>query len=98
MSQNTIAIGTRLYNHGDMANASHFSTVTEVNSDKWGTHIKVQTDDGATYQIEACMISPVYKGHGGTRIVTAEVYRAWREERIAKLESKLATAERLAFE
>ena len=36
------------------------------------------------------MISPVYKGHGGTRIVTIEAYNAYRKEQLAKIDARLA--------
>jgi len=37
----------------------------------------------APYWIPACAISPVYKGHGGTRIVTEVAYQTWRKQQYA---------------
>jgi hypothetical protein len=81
MSQNTLKVGTEIYNSGDRANAEHFAVITEIVTDKWGTHLHIVPNaesELAPYWIDDCLVSPEYKGHGGTRIVTVEAYRIWR--------------------
>lgn len=70
--------GTRLYDHGDMANESQWGTITAVESDTWGTHYTVETDGGGSYRIDTGFVSAEFKGHSGTRIVTEEAYNAYR--------------------
>ena len=84
-----LKVGDCIYNHGDMANASHFGTISRVIIDKWGTHYEIAPDKDLDtgdapaeeqrkpYTISAAQISPSYLGHGGTRIVTAEAYQSW---------------------
>ncbi len=82
----TYPVGTRIYNHGDMANSEHFGAIVKAWSDRWGFHYEIQIDDEYEaegypqhrYIIESVMISPVYKGHGGTRIVTEAEYNRWQ--------------------
>lgn len=74
--------GTRIFNHGDMANPERFGVITRVYSDRWGDHMDVAYDDGR----ESRMLSPSqfsreYLGHGGTRFVTEEAYKRWRMAR-----------------
>ncbi len=85
MENTTLEIGTRIWNNGDMANASHFGTVTGMRGD----HYEITADNGdeigrgKPYYIPACMVSPEFKGHGGTRIVTEAAYRAFYESQRA---------------
>ena len=85
--QPTLAIGTRVYNHGDMANAPHFGTLTSVRSDRWGTHYVIRQDSGESYIISPAQVSPEFMGHSGTRIVTEEAYKSFRAARIAQLKA-----------
>lgn len=80
-------IGTKVYNHGDMANQSHFGTVTKMN----GNTIKIRPDepDIETYSVETFMFSPEFKGHCGTRLVLAAAYDKWFNEQINKQPSHL---------
>lgn len=82
--------GTRIFNGGDMANLPHWGTITCIYSDTWGTHVVIAPEDddlypdGETYTVPLVMVQHVYKGHGGTRIVTEKAYDAWRAAQIAK--------------
>jgi hypothetical protein len=91
-----LEIGTRVYNHGDMANVPHFGTIVEVRTDpRWGTDLRIQPDDDAgskDYWVNPCVFSPVYLGHGGTRFVTEEAYQAWRAAQLANLQRRMLQA------
>lgn len=80
-------VGTRMYNHGDMANPPHFGTVVGYRS----RHMEIRPDaselyDGKeTYCFPAAMVSHEFNGHSGTRIVTEAAYRAYRKARIDEM-------------
>lgn len=80
-------IGTKVYNHGDMANQSHFGTVTKIT----GNTIKISPDepDIEPYFVETFMFSPEFKGHCGTRFVLAAAYDKWFNEQINRQPSHL---------
>jgi hypothetical protein len=88
MKLSELPIGTRIYNHGDMANRPHFGTVTRhLPHKRWPAQVEITPDAGAErdpYTISPAVFSPVYRGHGGTRLVTEAAYYAWREERARK--------------
>lgn len=99
--QTELPTKTRIYNQGDMANAPHFGTISKVIKDKWGLRYEItpdkDRDDGCCpasearrkpYVIPAAGFSPEYLGHGGTRIVTAKEYYAWRKREMAKYTTK----------
>lgn len=77
-----LPIGTRIYNHGDQCNQEHFGTITDINTDRWGTQYEItpdaDSDRDKPYWIPPIMFSPAYLGHGGTRFVTEEAYKDWR--------------------
>lgn len=81
--------GQRVYNGGDMANASHFGTITGIMDDKWGLQYQVtpdaDSDRTAPYWVSSAVFSEEYKGHGGTRFVTKEAYDAFRAVQIARM-------------
>jgi len=88
--QANLNIGDRIYNHGDMANVSHFGTIQAIHAGNYGPRYQVLPDpdsgyDGGPYWIDAYAISPAFKGHGGTRIVTEAAYHAWRNEQLAAM-------------
>ena len=82
-----LIVGNRVYNHGDMANDSHFGTVAQVVRDKWGTHYQIAPDpdcaDRGLYWVDHCAFSDVYRGNGSTRLVAEAAYNAYRNERKA---------------
>lgn len=85
-SKPILPVGTRIFNGGDMANLEHFGTIIKVETDRWGTHYYIKVDDeDREYNIPACAISPEYKGHGGTRIVTIDAYNKYRRAEFAKI-------------
>ena len=83
-----LALRTKMYNHGDMANASHFGMITGIKEDKWGLHYQItpemETGEEASdpYWISSVSLSPEFKGHSGTRIVTKEAYDKWRADQL----------------
>jgi hypothetical protein len=94
MTNQAPRIGTRIYNHGDMANVPHFGEIVAVNDDEYGSWItvKVETDPGATYRytIATAQIDDVFLGHSGTRIVTEESYNVWRTAKLAAFQAAVA--------
>jgi len=81
-----IGVGTRMYNHGDMANIEHTGTVTNVIiDDKWGTQIEITPDDDdiKSYCIPLSMISKFYAGNASTRIVTVDAYNNYRRNGVS---------------
>ena len=83
-----LTTGTRIYNHGDRANLSHFGTITKIETDRWGTHLHITPDpdtDRKPYFIEPHNISKVYAGNGLTRFVLESEYDRYRTEKIAEM-------------
>lgn len=79
-----LAVGTRIFYGGDMANIAAFGVVTKAYADKWGRFVDLNLDDGrALRRISAAMFSEEYLGHGGTRFVTEQAYNKWRAEKLA---------------
>ena len=66
--------GTRIYYGGDMANDEGFGTITEMKTDRWGSHVEITMDDGREIKVDEIAFSSEYKGHGGTRFVTIEAF------------------------
>jgi len=83
--------GTRIYYHGDMANQGGFGTITEaIPANKYAPEqVKVKMDDGREFTIFSSMIEGEYKGHGGTRFVTEEAYKKWRQEKLEQLKKSI---------
>lgn len=82
-----VIIGTRVFNHGDMANIEHFGTITAIESGHYEITPDADSERTKPYCIPFCLFSPVYKGHGGTRFVTEEAYEAFRAEQIATFQN-----------
>jgi hypothetical protein len=80
-----LAVGTRFYYGGDQCNDSAVGTITKIERDTFGTHLRVTYDNGRKTTLEACSFSPVYLGHGGTRFVTLEAYNTFQRERYRQL-------------
>jgi hypothetical protein len=87
MSKVELNIGTRVYNNGDMANQSHFGTVTDIKTGRFGTQIEITPDADSDrtrpYFVPPCAFSQKFLGHSGTRFVTEAAYREWRQERLS---------------
>ena len=85
----TLPVGTRVYNRGDMANAEHFGAITSVRANEWGTQYEITPDPDSEsigpYWVPSAIISPVDLGNGLSRIVTEEEHKRRRAERIANL-------------
>jgi len=76
-----LTIGTRIYNHGDRANPSHFGTITKIHKhDLFVDQYEITPDtERKPYSVPLCGFSAEFKGHSGTRIVTETEYYRWRE-------------------
>lgn len=92
MAHPSLAVGTEIYNSGDRANRSAFGVVMEIKTDRWGEHIRVRWDgfDLPDSWLETYYFSPVYLGHGGTRLVTKAAYMEWRRDQLLRLQASLA--------
>jgi len=98
MLKETLTVGTRIYNHGDMANASHFGTIIAIINSGYGTHYKIKIDDEPEgrrprttyeYTAPASMFCEEFKGHSGTRFVTETEYDRWHAASIAEMERQM---------
>ena len=82
--------GVRIYYNGDMANDEGLGTITKQVTDKWGTHVNIKMDDGREINgLSTIMFSDEYLGHGGTRFVTEEAYKKYRQAMIERLKKSL---------
>lgn len=86
----TLAVGDQIYNHGDMANPSHFGKVITIRENaRFGNQYEIRPDDyyegRNQYTITAADVSLEYKGTGLTRIVLKSAYVAWRENQLDQL-------------
>ena len=88
-----LTVGTRVFNNGDMANQEHFGTITNILRSKWGDEYEITPDPDSDrdrpYTIPIIMFCEEYKGHGGTRFVTEEAYKAYRQKQIEAFKSRL---------
>lgn len=73
-----LEIGIRIYYGGDMANDEGVGTITEMKTDRWGSHVEITMDDGREIKVDEIAFSSEYLGHGGTRFVTVEAYNNFR--------------------
>jgi len=82
--------GVRIFYHGDMANDEGLGTITNRRTDSWGTFVDVKMDDGRKFALlSIALFSEEYEGHGGTRFVTEEAYRKFRQAAMRNLEKDL---------
>lgn len=82
-----LAIGTRVYNHGDMANLAHFGKITGERDQ----HVEITPEEGERrpYWVSRHMFSEVFFGHSGTRFVTGAAYDRWRDQMSATLAERV---------
>lgn len=85
-----LAVGTRIFNGGDMANAEHFGTISHIfRNAHFGDQYEITPDPDSErtkpYCVSPAMFSDVYLGHGGTRFVTEQAYQKYRATQIAKI-------------
>lgn len=87
-----LEVGTRIYNHGDMANPSHFGTVTAlIPATRFAPEsLEITRDEHEegyqdVYTIYAMSVDSEFQGHSGTRIVTEAEYLRWRQSQTAAL-------------
>ena len=90
-----LAIGTRVYNNGDMANDSHHGTITAIKKDRWSNNYQITPDAGSDrtqpYWVPIFAFSTKFEGHSGTRFVTEAAYNEYRNERMAALKNSAQT-------
>ncbi len=93
MTIEELPVGTEIFNHGDMANHSHFGVVTGIKrNSRFGDQLEITPVNGPEnipcdrkpYYVPPCMFSREYAGHGGTRLVTKATYLAWREAQYSR--------------
>ncbi len=83
-----LTIGTRIFNHGDMANVPSWSVIIDRKATDYGvTYTLVDEDDGHAWGIFAAQVTDEYKGNGLTRIVTEAAYLRYRAEKLAELKA-----------
>ena len=73
-----IAVGTRIYNRGDMCNREHFGTITNIVQDRFCTEVTIRPDADAErepYNVGLSCVHTIDKGNGSTRIVTLDAYK-----------------------
>ncbi len=90
-----LAVGTRVYNNGDMANQEHFGTITAIiRNPRFGDQYEITPDTGSDrekpYCITPAAFSDEFKGHGGTRFVTEAAYKEYRKKQIASFQQRNA--------
>jgi hypothetical protein len=93
---NDLALGTRIFNHGDMANVPSWSAIVDRKETDYGvTYTLRDEDDGHQWGIFAGQVSDEYKGNGLTRIVTEAAYYRWHAAKLAQLEAAIPAAYRM---
>jgi len=86
MNKENLRPGTRIYYGGDMANDEGFGTITSQQTDKFGDFLTIKMDDGREFRsLSPALFSEEYLGHGGTRWVTEEAFKKFRDESIERL-------------
>lgn len=86
-------IGQKIYYRGDMANQPGWFEISEVIENPYfrGYDLKEIGGKGRTLKrIFESGISEVDKGHCGTRFVTEEAYKAYREQQIKAMREAAA--------
>lgn len=84
------SIGQKIYYRGDMANQPGWFEIASYDK-KWGTYDLKEIDgDRQIKSFYECGISDVDKGHGGTRFVTEQAYKTFREQQMKTLEESFA--------
>ncbi len=86
MNKENLRPGTRIYYGGDMANDEGFGAITSQQTDKFGDFLTIKMDDGREFRsLTPALFSEEYLGHGGTRWVTEEAFKKFRDESIERL-------------
>jgi len=90
MNKETLKKGTRIYYNGDMANEEGRGTITKQVTDKSGDYVYIKMDDGRDInRLPVMAFSDKYLGHGGTRFVTEEAYKLFRQEAVDRITEEL---------
>lgn len=80
MEKERLEKGVRIYYNGDMANDEGLGVIISQETDEWGTHVNIKMDDGREFnKLSVVIFSDEYLGHGGTRFVTEEAYKKYRQ-------------------
>lgn len=84
-------VGQEIYYTGDMANREGWGTITQVMPCKFDEFVYTyEMTDGRVFNLTPKIIGQKYEGHGGTRFVTLEAYKAWKQEAWAKFSKETA--------
>lgn len=90
MNKETLKKGTRIYYNGDMANEEGLGVIVSQQTDEWGTTVNIKMEDGREINgLSIVNFSKEYLGHGGTRFVTEEAYKKFRQAAVDKIEAQL---------
>ena len=84
-----IALGTRIYYTGDMANSAKWGTATGENAGG----VLVEYDNGASTVVFPQAIGKVYRGHCDPRFVTEAAYTTWRKQQVSQFQQLLPGGE-----
>jgi len=95
MEKEQLKKGVRIFYNGDMANEEGLGIITKQTTDEWGTHVDIKMDDGREFNVSIVIFSDEYLGHGGTRFVTEEAYKKYRQRVIERLEKEMQKARAL---
>ena len=77
----TYSEGKRIFYTGDQCNRQGFGTIVRAFTDKWGSWVDLQMDDGRNFaNTPATSIGSNYRGHCNPRFVTKESYDNYRAE------------------
>jgi hypothetical protein len=86
-----LKIGDTLFNHGDMANEQEFIKIIGINKDNPYCYFEVENQKGEKHFISKFIYSPIYLGHGGTRIVAKTEYENFMTQEYKKLKDYIDT-------
>jgi len=89
MDKEKLEKGVRIYYTGDMANDEGFGIITSQQQDKFGVSVNLKMDDGREFNLTPANFSDEYLGHCGTRFVTEEAYRGFRQAQVERLGREL---------
>ena len=82
--------GDKIYYGGDAANLPGIGIVKRAYSDKWGSFVDVEFEDGRKKKrLSLSLFSEKYDGTGLTKFVKLEAYRKWKERKIKELMARI---------
>ena len=90
MNKEHLRKGVRIYYTGDMANEEGFGIIISQQQDKFGVFVNLKMDDGREFNhLTPASFSDEYLGDCGTRFVTENAYKKFRQAQIERIEWEL---------